>query len=172
MEIKNKRTCTFTLLGPWRDDNALTFIRISFSFPKDYWKFSPTDPNAKRSIPSFELDKIAGISLKTRAFLLKKLRNIRYTHRPCLEPCLRFLLGEEEGIGYGFRGAFGMSEGSRSDGEDENVPAVGDDLAIESGDIRGRPGKDGIPFVKNTMENSIRPRRCGGVFGPNGTKLL
>ncbi|KAG8960728.1 hypothetical protein FRC03_006231 [Tulasnella sp. 419] len=158
-DVTKKRSCTFTLLGPWRDDSALTFIRISFEFPKDYWK-----PNADplTSLPSFDLDKIVGISLKTRAFLLKKLKAIRVQRRPCLEPCLRFLLGEEEG-GYGFI----RSEGSATDDESEEVGIgiVGksEDLAEDKGTAK----ESGI-LVKNSLENTPRPRRSQGVWGPNG----
>ncbi|KAG8963801.1 hypothetical protein FRC05_004511 [Tulasnella sp. 425] len=179
-DTTRKRTVTFTLLGPWRDDNALAFIRITFSFPKDYWKISPTDPNASRSIPSFDLDKIPSISLKTRAFLLKKLRYIRYISRPCLEPCLRFLLGEDDAAGYIFRDTLDLSEGSRSDGEEDMAAMDPNDLhdtakRVKSTkkdnpdeEIRGRTGKDVPRPIVNTPGNSIRPRRCGGTWGPNG----
>ncbi|KAG8910650.1 hypothetical protein FRC01_006210, partial [Tulasnella sp. 417] len=179
-DATRKRTVTFTLLGPWRDDNALAFIRITFSFPKDYWKISPTDPNASRCIPSFDLDKIPSISLKTRAFLLKKLRYIRYINRPCLEPCLRFLLGEDEATEYGFRGTLGLSEGSRSDGEEDMAVIDPSDLHVtdmrakegRKADpeevVRGRTGRDAPRPIVNTPGNSIRPRRCGGTWGPNG----
>ncbi|KAG9022597.1 hypothetical protein FS837_006272 [Tulasnella sp. UAMH 9824] len=179
-DATRKRIVTFTLLGPWRDDNALAFIRITFSFPKDYWKKSPTDPNAARSIPSFDLDKIPSISLKTRAFLIKKLRYIRYIHRPCLEPCLRFLLGEDEAAGYGFLGTLGLSEGSRSDGEEDMAVMDPSDLHVTDirakekrkadpdEEIRGRTGKDAPRPIVNTPGNAIRPRRCGGTWGPNG----
>ncbi|KAG9002879.1 hypothetical protein FRB90_011295 [Tulasnella sp. 427] len=170
-DASRKRTVTFTLLGPWRDDNALAFIRITFSFPKDYWRISPLDPNAARSIPSFDLDKIPSISLKTRAFLLKKLRYIRYIHRPCLEPCLRFLLGEDEAAGWGFRGPLGLSEGSRSDGEEDMVALDASDLHVtdkrfrstkkvdQDSERRGRSGRDAPRPVVNTLGNAIRPRR-------------
>ncbi|KAG8926315.1 hypothetical protein FRC00_003039, partial [Tulasnella sp. 408] len=152
---------------------------ITFSFPKDYWKKSPTDPNAARSIPSFDLDKIPSISLKTRAFLIKKLRYIRYITRPCLEPCLRFLLGEDEAAGYGFRGTLGLSEGSRSDGEEDMAVMDPSDLHVTDigakekrkadpdEEIRGRTGKDAPRPIVNNPGNSIRPRRCGGTWGPN-----
>ncbi|KAG9000661.1 hypothetical protein FRB94_005314 [Tulasnella sp. JGI-2019a] len=157
-DVTKRRSCTFSLLGPWRDDNALAFIRIACEFPKDYWK--PTaDP--RTSLPSFDLDKIAGISLKTRAYLLKKLRNIRVQRLPCLEPWLRFLLGEDEG-GYAYIGGLGGQEELVWDGQDEDLAGVnangGDASEVE----------DGTPLVKNTPENTIRPRRCQGVFGPSG----
>ncbi|KAG8878809.1 hypothetical protein FRB98_005982 [Tulasnella sp. 332] len=156
-DVTKRRSCTFTLLGPWRDDNALTFIRIACEFPKDYWK--PTaDPTT--SLPSFDLDKIAGISLKTRAYLLKKLRNIRVQRRPCLEPWLRFLLGEEEG-GYAYIGGLDGQE-TLWDGLEEDP--VGLNTTIED----DAETENSAQLVKNTPENTIRPRRCQGVFGPSG----
>lgn len=142
------------MLGPWRDDHAHTFIRISFKFPRDYWK-------SKESLPSFDLDKIAGISLKTRAYLLKKLRNIRIQRRPCLEPWLRFLLGEDDGE-FPYAGGMVVQEGPTWNPEDEDPVGV-------NGALNGDHGKNGDDIViRNTPANRIRPRRCQGVFGPNG----
>ena len=78
-----KRTCTLGLHGPW-GEHSFVFLRVTFSFPRDY-------PLAQGT-PSVELERNPFISIKTRAFILRHLRVIRETQRPCLEACLRFLL--------------------------------------------------------------------------------
>ena len=88
-------------------------------------------------------------------------------------------MGEEDTFGLAFRGAFGLSEGSRSDGEEEDDGGVDDDLPDglatpfpPPDEPRGRQDKPTVIKLKNTLENSIRPRRCGAVFGPNGARHL
>lgn len=47
-------------------------------------------------IPSCEVERNPLISNPDRAFILRRLKAIRETRRPCLEPCLRFLLFASE----------------------------------------------------------------------------
>lgn len=77
--------------------------------------------------------------MKQRAFILRRIRDIRETQRPCLEKCLRFLLyGDKE-------------EDSESSSEDE-APA------------RRDPGSAVLRGDKNLAE----PRTSQGVFSANG----
>ncbi|KAJ7608787.1 hypothetical protein FB45DRAFT_379946 [Roridomyces roridus] len=79
-----KRTCTLGLHGPWGESSSV-FIRITFTFPKDY-------PHGQHpnGTPTVELERNPLITLKKRAFILRHLRALR-ERRPCLEACLRFL---------------------------------------------------------------------------------
>ncbi|KAJ6566840.1 hypothetical protein B0H19DRAFT_1067114 [Mycena capillaripes] len=91
-DLTKKRTCTLGLHGPWGESSSV-FIRITFTFPKDY-------PHGvyPRGTPTVELERNPLISLKNRAFILRRLRALRERQRPCLEACLRFLSeGEKSG---------------------------------------------------------------------------
>lgn len=142
-DLTKKLTCTFGMHGPW-GDSTLVFIRITFSFPRDY-------PNG---IPNVDLERNPLISMKNRAFILRRLRTIRERQRPCLEKCLRFLLfgDEDEHLGQ----HVGM--GSESSSEDEALPV--------SRKYRG-PAFSSLRGDKNLAE----PRTSQGVFGVNGRSL-
>ncbi|KAJ7738562.1 hypothetical protein B0H14DRAFT_2638473, partial [Mycena olivaceomarginata] len=91
-DLTKKRNCTLGLHGPWGESSSV-FIRITFTFPKDY-------PHGiyPRGTPTVELERNPLISLKNRAFILRRLRALRERQRPCLEACLRFLSeGEKSG---------------------------------------------------------------------------
>lgn len=101
-------------------------------------------------MPTIELEKNPEIQLKDRAYILRNLRRIRLEHRPCLELCLRFLLGmpDIEGRTFGGRGV--DSDSDSSDG----------------GQRQSRSGI--VSHLSNHADNVPMPRRCQGVFGPNG----
>lgn len=144
-EWSKKPTCTFGLHGPWGDSTSV-FIRISFTFPRDY-------PQAKHpyGTPSVDLEKNSLISMKSRAFILRRLRAIRENDRPCLEKCLRFLLfgDDEERINR----HPGMDSESSSD---EDIPSI------------ARTRKDAKPLTVRRDKNLAEPRTSQGVFGPHG----
>ncbi|OSX59309.1 hypothetical protein POSPLADRAFT_1048645 [Postia placenta MAD-698-R-SB12] len=141
-EWSKKPTCTFGLHGPWGDSTSV-FIRISFTFPRDY-------PQAKHpyGTPSVDLEKNSLISMKSRAFILRRLRAIRENDRPCLEKCLRFLLfgDDEERINR----HPGMDSESSSD---EDIPSI------------ARTRKDAKPLTVRRDKNLAEPRTSQGVFG-------
>jgi hypothetical protein len=118
------------------------FIRITFTFPKDY-------PNKvhPQGTPSVELERNTLISLKNRAFILRRLRAIRERQRPCLEACLRFL---SEGEKSGARRP--MDSESSSEGE---------------GHI-SRKSRDLTVSLLRSHKNLAEPRTSQGTFGPNG----
>ena len=150
-DLTKKRTCTFGLHGPWGEATSV-FIRISFVFPKDY-------PQATHSggIPQVDLERNPLIPLNRRALILRRLRTIRETHRPCLEACLRFLLfGDDEDELVGPRP---MSMDSESSSEDEAYP------------IARRYRDRGTSLLRGD-KNLAEPRTSQGVFAMNGKTLV
>ncbi|KAH9938498.1 uncharacterized protein B0H18DRAFT_1081137 [Fomitopsis serialis] len=144
-DLTKKRTCTFGLHGPWGEGTSV-FIRITFTFPRDY-------PQATHPMgtPRVDLDRSPLIDMPTRAFILRRLRAIREKERPCLEKCLRFLLigDDEEHVGR----RIGMDSESSSD---EDMPPS---------TRRNR----GTSFsLLRSDKNLAEPRTSQGVFGPNG----
>jgi WD repeat-containing protein 59 len=135
------------LNGPWGESSSV-FIRVSFTFPKDY----PQAPYPG-GIPTIDLERSPLISIRSRAFMLRRLRAIRERRRPCLEACLRFLL-------------FGNED------ELESLPVRFDlesSSEDESGPIMSRKGRDSTIMVLHNDKNIAEPRTSQGVFGPNGT---
>ncbi|KAG8715111.1 hypothetical protein FRC08_010985 [Ceratobasidium sp. 394] len=144
-DVSKKRMCTVSLNGPW-GENGSVFIRITFHFPPEYPRSL-----ARSAIPTIELEKSPDIHLKDRAYILRCLRRIRLHTRPCLESCLRFLLGMSNvhGRTFGPRGVY-----SDSDTSDEGEQ---------------RQSRSGlVSHLSNHADNVPMPRRCQGVFGPNG----
>jgi hypothetical protein len=82
------RTCTITLHGPWSDTGS-AFLRITINFPPQYPDNTP---------PEFEIQKNSMISIFYRAHMAQDLNTLAAAYtaqkRYCLEPCLRYLLGE------------------------------------------------------------------------------
>lgn len=123
------------------------FIRVSFGFPKDY-------PQASfpQGTPSLELEKSPLVSMKDRAFMLRRLKGIRERRRPCLEPCLRFLLfGNEDEKGG--PGPFPLYLESSSDEDDQPV---------------SRKPRDFTVTLLRSQKNLVEPRTSQGVFSANG----
>lgn len=138
-----KRTCTFGLQGPWGESTSV-FLRITFTFPREYPQASFPD-----GIPTVDLERSPLISIRQRAFILRRVREIREKQRPCLEKCLRFLLFGDQQEDNGHRAAIDSEESS----EDEMPPAG-----------RGDPASTALRSHKNLAE----PRTSQGVFGVNG----
>jgi hypothetical protein len=134
--------CTVTLNGPWGETQSV-FIRITFQFPSEYPRSL-----SRSAMPNIDLEKNPEIALKDRAYILRNLRKIRLHTRPCLEACLRFLLGMPDIYGRMYGGGFDTD----SDSEGEQ-----------------RQSRSGIvSHLSNHADNVPMPRRCQGVFGPNG----
>ncbi|QRV86136.1 cytosolic Fe-S cluster assembly factor NBP35 [Ceratobasidium sp. AG-Ba] len=144
-DVSKKRMCTVSLNGPWGESGP-AFIRITFHFPPEYPRSL-----ARSAIPTIELEKSPEINLKDRAYILRRLRKIRLHTRPCLDPCLRFLLGMSDVHGRSL-GPRGIDSGSDSSDEGEQ-----------------RQSRSGlVSHLSNHADNVPMPRRCQGVFGPNG----
>ena len=149
-DLTKKRTCTLGLYGPWGGSSSV-FIRVSFTFPKDY----PQAPYP-RGIPTLELERSPLVSMKDRAFMLRRLKAIRERRRPCLERCLRFLLfGNEDEKGG--RGPVLLDSDSSS--EDEEKPPV------------SRKSRDFTVTLLRSHKNLAEPRTSQGIFAPNGKSI-
>lgn len=125
------------------------FVRVTFTFPKDY-------PTARhpRGTPLVEIERSPLISVKRRAYMQKRLREIRESQRPCLEACLRFLLFSDGGR----RGRKpNLDSGTSSD---------------EADPLEAEKGKDFSASLIRDNPNLAEPRSSQGVFGPNGEPLL
>ena len=85
-----ERKCTLSLSGPWGQHGEIAFIRLHLVFPDSYPEQKP---------PLFELEETSGVSAESRKDMEKFLSKIGVLHarkgRPCLEGCLRYLLGEK-----------------------------------------------------------------------------
>lgn len=85
-----ERKCTISLSGPWAMDDEMAFIRMHLVFPDDYPESKP---------PLFELEETSGVSSPRREEMIRFLRRIGAMHvkkgRPCIEACLRYLVGEK-----------------------------------------------------------------------------
>ncbi|THV07254.1 hypothetical protein K435DRAFT_848204 [Dendrothele bispora CBS 962.96] len=144
-DLTKKRTCTLGLQVPW-GENSTVFLRITFTFPRDY-------PNASHpdGTPTINLEHTPLITIQDRAFILRRLRTIRETNRPCLEACLRFLLyhNEDEKADITF--------GSESSDDDE--PS-------------SKKEKEVTMSLLRNNKNLAEPRTSQGSFGPNGRPFL
>ncbi|KAG6890872.1 hypothetical protein C0992_012008 [Termitomyces sp. T32_za158] len=146
-DLTKKRTCTLGLHGPWGGTTSV-FIRVTFTFPRDY-------PQATHpaGTPTVEIERNPLISLKDRAFMLRRLAVLR-EQRPCLESCLRFLLfRDNDRLGVP---TLMESESSSSEGEEHAVSAG------------TRKNRDVSTTALRTVKNLVEPRTSQGTFGPNG----
>ncbi|KAI8066503.1 hypothetical protein BC940DRAFT_334092 [Gongronella butleri] len=82
------RTCTVSLHGPWTESGT-AFLRITIRFSQQY---------PDNSAPEFDIQKNSMISIYYRTHMAQDLNALAasYTSKKqwCLEPCLRYLLGE------------------------------------------------------------------------------
>ena len=117
------------------------FMRITFTFPRDYPQ--ATHPGGT---PGVDLERNPLISVGDREFILKRLRAIRERKRPCLEACLRFLLYAEEGH-------IGDDPGSSSEDDEHSSTKKPKDFTIS---------------LMRNIKNLAEPRTSQGTFGPNG----
>ncbi|KAH9074127.1 WD40-repeat-containing domain protein [Lactarius deliciosus] len=72
-DLEKKRTCTLGLNGPWGESSSV-FVRVTFAFPKDY-------PHSLHpgGTPTVDLERSPLISIRNRAFMLRRLRMLRET---------------------------------------------------------------------------------------------
>lgn len=145
--LPKKRTCTLGLHIPWGDKSSV-FIRVTFTFPRDY----PQGLHP-HGTPTVELERNPLIPLRDSASIVKHLRRIRENKRPCLEACLRFLLFADEG-------------------------EIDDDLIdSESSSDDGQPlgkkkSRDVTICLLRSNKNVSEPRTTQVAFGPNGKSRL
>jgi WD repeat-containing protein 59 len=85
-----ERKCTLSLSGPWGADDDTAFVRLHLFFPDAYPESRP---------PVFEVEDTSGLSADRRREMEKFLGRIGALYarraRPCVESCLRYLVGEK-----------------------------------------------------------------------------
>jgi hypothetical protein len=144
-DLMKKRTCTLGLHGPWGESSLMVFIRVTFTFPREYPQPGPA------GTPQVDLERNPLISLRSRAFILRRLRNIREHRRPCLEACLRFLL-------------FGQEDTSTDPPHEMHSESSSDD----DEDGEQRKTKDITVALLRNHKNLAEPRASQGYFSPSG----
>lgn len=120
-------------------------MRVTFTFPPKY----PVALHPEGT-PSVDLERSPLVSQRDRAYVLKRLRVIRETKRPCLEACLKFLSSGEDGR---------MLDSESSDEEGDNL------------ERKKKKGKGMTVSILRNHKNMAEPRTSQGAFGPNGTFL-
>ncbi|KAL1925163.1 uncharacterized protein VTP21DRAFT_46 [Calcarisporiella thermophila] len=134
----SNRKCTISLYGPW-SDSGIAFLRVHVTFPAQY----PERP------ASFDIQKTGMISMVNRAHLEENLSHIAAVHaserRPCLEACIRYLLGE-------------------SQQKDELMEESDDDLFMSR---KNTPDEEHMPQGRDD-QNVPFPRMCGATFSAEG----
>ncbi|QPG74437.1 hypothetical protein FOA43_001766 [Brettanomyces nanus] len=164
-----------SLNGPWSSDNkdGLIFIRVEIDFPENY--------PSKNGCPKFSLEQTHELSETKRQELLKNSREIAEKYcearKFCLEPCMRFLLGERVSLDFTdsdeelpldpyvipyegetakndeFSEVSGLESASISTAS-ENVDS---DEGLVPGDLK-KPSFDSTPV----------PKGCGAIWTPSG----
>ncbi|KAI8889769.1 hypothetical protein K501DRAFT_237975 [Backusella circina FSU 941] len=164
------RTCTISLHGPWSDTGD-ALLRITIRFSQQYPDKSP---------PEFDLQKNSMISIYYRAHMQQDLNTLASSFTSqgkwCLEPCIRYLLGEniqeESEHPNSIDSSTGLTQstshwkGNMDDSDDELAwgPLHGKrpSVASEGGIMVDMSGK------QSTDERVPFPRLCGGVFSGSG----
>lgn len=176
-----------TLNGPWCETNPETYIFLRIGV-----KLSPHYPS-KGNLPKFEIEENNNLLPEYKQKILSKLTEIgkAYTdlNQYCLEPCLRYLLGEKvnlddiEDIGneplfnfdinshldfVSYSSLSDMEEASRfldsssSESESELLKSLFDTEQVDSRNTFGR---------NLAFDSTPVPNECGATWSPNGTLL-
>ncbi|KIY66475.1 hypothetical protein CYLTODRAFT_377661 [Cylindrobasidium torrendii FP15055 ss-10] len=146
-----KRFCTIGLHGPWgQSSTVFVFMRVTFTFPKEYPDEGP------EGTPTVSLDQNPLISINDRARILRKLKHLRESRRPCLLACLRFLIFKNEDM----------------DADDKQQVGLDDESSDE--ETNGNAKRDEREFTAALMRNNknlAEPRTSQGSFGPDGSLI-
>ncbi|CAB5366960.1 uncharacterized protein OCT59_019952 [Rhizophagus irregularis] len=142
LDIQGKY-CTISLHG-----SRHAFIRINVTFPPQY-------PN--KVLPIFDIQKTGMISIYNRTRMLKCLKDIARScvsqNRPCLEACIRYLLGEHTQED-------GQERYGKDDSDDENYINATRRTSYDKNlnYILGDKEDYNVPF----------PKLCGTKFNASG----
>ena len=179
------RMCTISLHGPWSDTGD-ALLRITIRFGPQYPDNSP---------PEFDIQKNSMISIYYRAHMTQDLNALAASctsqKKWCLEPCIRYLLGEsmqEEsefmenhphssvdssnmGGGQGSPGYWkGATAADDSDDELGQAWAIGEGYRF--GKRESMTSERGIMVDMSAKQSTDAkvpfPRLCGGVFSGSG----
>ncbi|KAJ3839635.1 hypothetical protein F5878DRAFT_109415 [Lentinula raphanica] len=165
------------------------FLRVTFTFPRDYPYSPPIKPGTHTGLqmgnslttttPTVNMEYTPLITMKDRAFMLRRLRRIiailRERQKPCLEACLRFLVFKDESaVELADSGAASHVQRLGSKSKTSANGAVDDSDSEEDiehlaylGSHMERDDEVTMLMMRN-HKNLAEPRTCQGSFGPNG----
>lgn len=109
---------------------------MTFTFPREY-----PNPHYLGGSPTIELDNALGSKIRDAVML--RLNELSETRRPCLEPCLKYLLLGDDFEKEEVTPSKAASNASSDDDDDDQFDA---------------------------SNNLGEPRTSQGVFAPNGTR--
>ncbi|KAH3661832.1 hypothetical protein OGAPHI_006010 [Ogataea philodendri] len=155
-----------SLNGPWKDE--LIFIRVEINFPSEY--------PSPEGIPHFSIEETHELTEEDRKEMLTNLDEIASKYcalkRFCLEPCLRYLLGEKVNLDI-------EQEEDDLTLDPFSIPyedANGSDISVDVSSISDRDsGVDSdddavaVPDVsKPTFDSTPVPKGCGAIWTASG----
>ncbi|SCV04442.1 LAMI_0H16160g1_1 [Lachancea mirantina] len=170
-----------TLNGPWsdEDEDACIFLRLEIQFPPNY-------PN-KGSAPTFKIEENRELTEGKKAEIMQNIHDIaiKYTdvNRYCLEPCLRFVLGEkvdldhlddeEQLLNLGIIDEIGLEESSLSSSNSKSqvsleLPDMSDS---DISDVDSKVSGGRFAYNTNgslTLDSTPVPKGCGACWAPDG----
>ena len=173
-----------SLNGPWRsttrDLDDLIFLRVEIDFPQDY--------PSEGATPKFRIEETHDLDEECRQELLQHLKEISETYcnsgKFCLEPCMRYLLGEkvnldvsegeeellkfedekEKSVSADQTGKIGSEHQSISeDGPSSDIP-ISDESSEEEEDEFATSGI----LTKPSFDSTPVPKNCGAIWTPSG----
>lgn len=158
-----QRKATISLNGPWGVEGASLFLKVDIKFPVNY----PT-----HSMPSFNIQKTAGVTDELAANLAAELRTISETYlsvqRGCLEGAVRYLLGEntlEESIAW-ILGESGDTIKSPVNGGLEGESSDEDEVGLSHSQELGMSSELLRPVNANVMVPVAKA--CGALWANDG----
>ncbi|SCW04224.1 LAFE_0H08812g1_1 [Lachancea fermentati] len=172
-----------TLNGPWSNENPedYIFLRIEIKFPSNY----PQKNNA----PVFKIEENRELTQERHQELMQKLKEIgkKYTDagKYCLEPCLRFILGEKVNLdildeeedhllNFDIADQVGFDDYSSLESSDDRSPLASDASAIsedEAKDINNKSSNENFLAASTAdmaFDSTPVPKGCGAIWTPTG----
>ncbi|KAJ3726694.1 hypothetical protein C8R42DRAFT_694325 [Lentinula raphanica] len=165
------------------------FLRVTFTFPRDYPYSPPIKPGTHTGLlmgnslttttPTVNMEYTPLITMKDRAFMLRRLRRIiailRERQKPCLEACLRFLVFKDEsaveladsGVASHVQRLGSKSKTSANGAVDDSDSEEDIEHLAYLGSHMERDDEVTMLMMRN-HKNLAEPRTCQGSFGPNG----
>lgn len=183
ISVSTRELC-LTLNGPWSEENPddYIFLRISINFPPNY-------PN-KGDPPKFTIEENSNLTMSKRQEILSNLATIgqKYTDSNlyCLEPCIRFVLGEkvslediEEGqeplLNFDIADHIDFEElssldSSYSDSQNpENLSSQSDTESYKEALVFPDTTNQGLDFGRNlALDTTPVPNGCGSCWTATG----
>jgi WD40 repeat protein len=170
-----------SLNGPWssEDKDDLIFIRVEFNFPKGY-------PSAN-ALPKFKIEETHELKSDKKQEILKNLQEISSSFcshkRFCLEPCLRYLLGEKVDFDFELEeslDSYGLDFKGKGDEDDEEMKSIGPEISDseslaaneEEEEEDDDEDEEDINNVNNkkkaAFDSTPVSKGCGAIWTPSG----